>query len=185
MAAMGRISELIARLRTPQQPVGPPADRPEPPPEDGRSATSFAERAKLRRRLRFLRQTRELAFRDLGGFIFDAHRLGRSRDDIVQAKLEGLDAMDRELRALEHALDEREELRVLHEPGISVCPRCGVIHGSDANFCPGCALQRGAAPGGGPPLGPGVPRPLGEPAERSDPFAQGEQPTTESPRSGA
>jgi hypothetical protein len=119
--------------------------------------TSFRDRARVRRRLRYLRQTRELAFRDLGGFLFDARRFNRPREDIVEAKLKGLMAMDRELRALETALDQREELMLLHEPGITVCPRCGVIHGSDANFCSGCGLpRRGAAL----PLGPRAPVPV-------------------------
>jgi hypothetical protein len=169
MAPMRRISELLARARTPAAAApGPPADDAPPPSGDGRSATSFRERAKLRRRLRYLRQTRELAFRDLGGFVFDSNRFGRPREDIVQAKLKGLEAMDRELRALEAALDERQELLVLHEPGISVCPRCGVIHGSDANFCPGCALPLSA--GAGLPLGPRVPVP--EPFDRREAPAQ-------------
>lgn len=156
---MGRLEKLISRLRTPATAPGPPADLDTTAAGDGdgASATSFRDRARLRRRLRYLRQTRELAFRDLGGFVFDTHRYNRPREDIVAAKLAGLEAMDRELRMLERALDDRQELLVLNEPGISVCPRCGVIHGSEARFCPGCALPRGA--GMGLPLGARVPNP--------------------------
>ncbi|MEA2354432.1 MAG: hypothetical protein QOD61_561 [Solirubrobacteraceae bacterium] len=183
MGPMGRFSRLRApAVRSPAAPARaaahtpePPTAAPEPPParsgppapaeEDATlvdagaptpDGTSFRDRARVRRRLRYLRQTRELAFRDLGGFVFDARRFNRPREDIVEAKLKGLMAMDRELRALETALDQREELMLLHEPGITVCPRCGVIHGSDANFCPGCGLpRRGAAL----PLGPRAPLP--------------------------
>ncbi len=138
-------------------PVTAPAD-PVAPAEPA----SFRDRARIRRRLRYLRQTRELAFRDLGGFVFDSRRLGRPREDIVEAKLKGLLAMDRELRALETALDERRELLLLHEPGISACPRCATIHGSDANFCPSCGL---ACRGGPLPLGSRAPLPpAGPPA---------------------
>ena len=122
----------------------------------GSPATSYRDRARLRRRLRYLRRARELAFRDLGGFVFDAHRFNRSREDIVAAKLKGLAGMDAELRSLEAALDDRRELVLLHEPGISVCPRCGTLHGSDANFCSGCGLPR---KGAALPLGPRAPLP--------------------------
>ena len=44
----------------------------------------------------------------------------------------------RELRALEHALDDRRPLTELREPGVSVCSRCGALHGSEARFCPSC-----------------------------------------------
>ena len=123
--------------------------------------TSYRDRARLRRRLRYLRRARELAFRDLGGFVFDAHRFHRDRDDIIAAKLKGLAGMDAELRSLETALDDRRELMLLHEPGISVCPRCATLHGSDAKFCSGCGLpRRGAAL----PLGPRAPLPIPEAA---------------------
>ncbi len=121
---------------------------------------SFRDRARIRRRLRYLRQTRELAFRDLGGFVFDSWRLERPREDIVEAKLKGLLAMDRELRTLETALDERQELRLLHEPGITACYGCATIHGSDANFCPSCGLPR---PGRQRPPGPRAPVPPAAP----------------------
>jgi hypothetical protein len=102
------------------------------------NAPSFAERTRMRRRLRYLRRLRELAFRDLGGLTFDLHRFGRDRRDLVAAKLDALTAIDRELRALETGLNDRRALHELHEPGIAACPRCATLHGSDANFCPGC-----------------------------------------------
>jgi hypothetical protein len=95
----------------------------------------------MRRRLRYLRRLRELGFRDLGGLVFDLDRFGRSRDDLVRAKLAALVTIDGELRALERALDDVRELDELHEPGISSCPRCGSLHGSEAHFCPHCGLQ--------------------------------------------
>ena len=33
----------------------------------------------------------------------------------------------------------------LREPGITACPRCGTLHGSDARFCPSCGLALSGA----------------------------------------
>jgi hypothetical protein len=99
---------------------------------------SFRQRGRLRRRLRYLRRIRELGFRDLGGLIFDQHRFSQANEALVHGKLSALAAVDGELRALEHALDDRRPLTELREPGVSVCSRCGALHGSDARFCPSC-----------------------------------------------
>ncbi|HTN25526.1 MAG TPA: zinc ribbon domain-containing protein [Solirubrobacteraceae bacterium] len=106
---------------------------------------SFRDRGRLRRRLRFLRRARELAYRDIGGLIFDMRRFSRSRQDLLDAKLGALAAVDQELRALERALDDRRAIHELREPGISSCARCGALHDSEANFCPHCGLQLGGA----------------------------------------
>ncbi len=111
------------------------------PAADG--SLGFAERARARRRLRFLRRARELGFRDLGGLVFDLHRFGRERDDLVSAKVHTLAVMDQELRALEALLRERRAVTVLHEPGIVACPRCAAIHGTESNYCPNCGLPTG------------------------------------------
>jgi hypothetical protein len=111
----------------------------EPPP----SKASFRDRGKLRRRLRFLRRARELAYRDIGGLIFDMRRFGRDRQDLLDAKLGALGDVDHELRALERALGDRRPVHELREPGISSCARCGALHPSEANFCPHCGLQLG------------------------------------------
>jgi hypothetical protein len=102
------------------------------------AATGFLQRALLRRRVRFLRRRRELALHDLGGFAFETHRLGEPRDELFGEKLAALDALDDELATLQRALDLREELAVLREPGIASCPECSTIHDSAANFCPSC-----------------------------------------------
>ena len=60
----------------------------------------------MRRRARFLRKARELAYRDLGGLVFNLHRFGQRNDALVLAKLNTLSRIDAELRALEVALDE-------------------------------------------------------------------------------
>ena len=105
----------------------------------------FRDRTRMRRRLRYLRRRRELAFRDLGGLAFDLHRFGRDRGDLLAQKLEALTAIDRELRALEDALRDRRELHDLREVGIAACARCQALHDPDANFCPGCGTSlRGA-----------------------------------------
>ena len=115
-------------------------------PSAGPAEPGFGERGRLRRRLRFLRRARELAFRDLGGLIFDLHRFGRQRDDLVAAKLGTLTRIDGEMRALEVTLDDTHDTTVLYEAGVAACPRCGSIHGSDANFCPHCGLPVGRKP---------------------------------------
>jgi len=114
-------------------------------PADGGRATSFLERAVLRRRIRFLRRRRELALHDLGGFVYETHRLGESRPELTAQKLEGVDAIDSELATLERALGLGEELIVLHEPGISSCSHCSTIHDSAARFCPGCGRPTSGA----------------------------------------
>jgi hypothetical protein len=111
--------------------------------EQPASRASFRDRGRLRRRLRFLRRARELAYRDIGGLIFDMRRFGRNRQDLLDAKLGALGTVDQELRALERALDDRRPIHELREPGISSCPRCGALHDSEANFCPHCGLQLG------------------------------------------
>jgi hypothetical protein len=115
------------------------------PAAESARATSFVQRATLRRRLRFLRRRRELALHDLGGFIFESHRLGESRPELTAAKLSALEAIDTELETLQRALAVGEELSVLHEPGISSCPQCSTIHDSSAKFCPGCGRPTAGA----------------------------------------
>jgi ribosomal protein L40E len=101
---------------------------------------SFRQRGRLRRRLRYLRRVRELGFRDLGGLTFDQHRFSSVNEDLVRGKLTALAAVDGELRALEIALDDRRPITELREPGVSVCARCGALHGSEARFCPSCGV---------------------------------------------
>jgi zinc-ribbon domain len=113
----------------------------EPQAAPGDAAPRFRQRARMRRRLRYLRRLRELAFRDLGGLVFDLHRFGRRREDLVQGKLEALREIDAELRTLETALDDRREYTDLREAGVAACPRCGALHDTGANFCPGCGTS--------------------------------------------
>ncbi|MCU0313406.1 MAG: zinc ribbon domain-containing protein [Solirubrobacteraceae bacterium] len=83
---------------------------------------------------------RELGFRDLGGLVFDQHRFQRPGEQLVHGKVAAIDAVDRELRAIEDALGRRAPYDELFIPGVSACPRCGALHGSDARFCPNCGL---------------------------------------------
>jgi len=112
----------------------------EPVPEQAPQAPGFGERGRMRRRARFLRKARELAYRDLGGLVFDLHRFGQRNDPLVLAKLATLRQIDTEVRELEAVLSERRPVTVLREVGIAACPRCAAIHGSDDRFCPGCGL---------------------------------------------
>ncbi len=103
----------------------------------------FRERGRMRRRLRYLREVRELGFRDLGGLVFDQHRFQRPNEALVKGKVAAIDAADREFRAIGAALQERTPYRELFVPGVSACQRCGALHGSDARFCPHCGLSFG------------------------------------------
>jgi hypothetical protein len=108
--------------------------------EPAAQAPGFGERGRMRRRARFLRKARELAYRDLGGLVFDLHRFGQRNDQLVLAKLATLRQIDDEVRKLEEVLRDRRAVTVLREVGIAACPRCAAIHGSDDRFCPGCGL---------------------------------------------
>jgi hypothetical protein len=122
-----------------EQPGQPPA----PEQEQGEQPAAkpgFGERGRMRRRARFLRKARELAYRDLGGLVYDLHRFGQRNDPVVLAKLATLGHIDAELRALEQALHEIKPVTVLREVGIAACPRCAAIHGHEDRFCPGCGL---------------------------------------------
>lgn len=100
----------------------------------------WRERGRLRRRLAYLREVRELGYRDLGGLVFDQHRFQRPNDSLVHGKVLAIDAVDRELRAIEQALHARRLVTELALPGLSACQRCGALHGSDARYCPQCGL---------------------------------------------
>jgi hypothetical protein len=104
------------------------------------SRPGFGARGRMRRRARFLRKARELAYRDLGGLVYSLHRFGKRNDGLVLAKLETIGRIDNELRALEDALQEREPVTVLREAGVAACARCAAIHGSEDRFCPNCGL---------------------------------------------
>jgi hypothetical protein len=109
-------------------------------PRDPLDPSSFRSRGRMRRRARYLRRARELAYRDLGGLVFNLHRFGQRNDPLVLAKLGTLAQIDRDLRALEGALGERRETTVLREAGITACARCAAIHSSEDRFCPNCGL---------------------------------------------
>ncbi len=123
------------------QATSPATEAQTPAVEDAPTGSpGFSERGRMRRRARFLRKARELAYRDLGGLVFDLHRFGRRNDTLVLAKLETIGRIDGELRALEATLAERRGVTVLREAGVAACPRCAAIHGSDDRFCPNCGL---------------------------------------------
>lgn len=122
------------------QPTQQPAALPAGVEIETERRVGFRDRGRYRRRLRYLRRVRELGFRDLGGLVFDLHRFGREGQELVRSKLQALEQVDGELRALERALDERRDILELREPGIAACQRCGALHGSDARFCPSCGV---------------------------------------------
>jgi hypothetical protein len=142
---MGRMVKSMSAPATspPEAPadVQPPAGMELPPPQP--RPPGFRERGRMRRRVRFLRKARELAYRDLGGLVFEMQRRGQRNDELVAAKLGVLANFDTELRALESALEERHPVTVLREAGIGACPRCAAIHGSEDRFCAMCGMPMG------------------------------------------
>jgi hypothetical protein len=178
-----------------QETVAAPADPvpAEPVPADtvpGEETPGFIERGKLRRRLRFVRRAREVALRDLGGLIFDLHRFGRERGDLVDQKLAALATLDSEMRALQGLLDDHPDVTVLHEPGIASCPRCGALHASDAAYCSACGLPVGrnadlpsgpALAGPVPPTPAAASAPSDQPTEITPPPAGAREPDPANP----
>jgi hypothetical protein len=130
----------------------------------------------MRRRARFLRKARELAYRDLGGLVFSLHRYGQRNDALVMAKLATLGHIDAELRALESTLASHAPVTVLREAGITACARCAAIHSSEDRFCPNCGLSMGphadlpiaGAPAASPPSAPFAPQATPAPAQPSE-----------------
>lgn len=161
-------AESVAETATASAP-GLPSAQGVPATEAGaQTSPGFVERGRMRRRARFLRKARELAYRDLGGLVFEMHRLGKRHDELVAAKLSVLSIFDAELRALEGVLRSGQSITVLREAGIAACPRCAAIHGSGDHFCPACGLAMGrnadrpiaATPAPPPPpsaIAPGAP----------------------------
>src|SRR6202451_1634365 len=91
-------------------------------PQDGGTPSEspgFQSRGRARRRARFLRKARELAYRDLGGLVFNLHRFGQRNDALVLAKLSTLGQIDTELRTLEGALAAHQPVTVLRDAGIA------------------------------------------------------------------
>jgi hypothetical protein len=119
----------------------PHGDRQAPDAAPSPTPPGFGSRGRVRRRARFLRKARELAYRDLGGLVFSLHRYGQRNDSLVLAKLATLSRIDAELRALEASLGERQDVTVLREAGITACPRCAAIHSGEDRFCPNCGLS--------------------------------------------
>jgi hypothetical protein len=149
---------------------------------DREEQIGFGARGRTRRRVRFLRKARELAYRDLGGLVFNLHRFGQRNDPLVVAKLSMLDRIDGELRALESSLEQHQPVTVLREAGITACPRCAAIHASEDRFCPNCGLPVGRhadLPIGGAAGAPGNGPPAGAPARAS------ESPAQPAPQAGA
>jgi hypothetical protein len=162
----------------------PPADRLALPQQSG-----FGARGRARRRARFLRRARELAYRDLGGLVYNLHRFGQRNDALVLAKLTTVGQIDGELRTLEGALGEREPVTVLREAGINACPRCAAIHSSEDRFCPNCGLtmsRHADLPIAGPataqpPLAPTTPVPAAQPAPAAAQPPAAQPPATAQP----
>jgi len=133
-----------AQDQAPSADASPPSELPSPnssaPAAPAPESPGFRSRGRARRRARFLRKARELAYRDLGGLVFNLHRFGQRNDELVLAKLTTVARIDGELRTIEAALSERRPITVLREAGITACARCAAIHSSEDKFCPNCGL---------------------------------------------
>jgi hypothetical protein len=102
---------------------------------------SNRERGSIRRRLAYLQKLKELQLRDLGGFVFELHRFGETRDALVLAKLDAVRETDEELRELARRLGE-EVTADVRTPGVGgQCPQCGELHASTARFCASCGFD--------------------------------------------
>ncbi len=146
-----------------QAPGDTPAAEAQPEPSQH---PDFRSRGRARRRARFLRKARELAYRDLGGLVYNLHRFGQRNDALVLAKLATLGHIDDELRAIEAAIGDRQPVTVLREAGITACPRCAAIHGSEDRFCPNCGLpmsRHADLPVGGAPSDAAIAAPVQQP----------------------
>ena len=136
-----------------QQPVAVPGNlqagqATEPAPAEAAQPSApqrpgFRERGRLRRRLRYLKQVRELGYRDLGGLVFDQHRFERGDEALIEGKVLAIETLDREIRVIEEVLQMQTPYAELFIPGVTACARCGTLHGSDAHFCPHCGLAFG------------------------------------------
>ncbi len=116
-------------------------------PEDLALRSGAGRRGKVRRRARFLRRARELALRDLGGLVYEAHRRDQDGAKLIAEKVQHLGVIDAELRALEVELGTPRGETVLREPGVGgTCPRCGELHASDAHYCSRCGLDLTTVP---------------------------------------
>ncbi len=129
----------VAAPAAPEQ-TAAPTDDAQPAAASEPRSVGFGSRGRVRRRARFLRKARELAYRDLGGLVYSLHRFGQRNDSLVLAKLATLTRIDAELRGLEASLSERQPVTVLREAGITACPRCAAIHSGEDRFCPNCGL---------------------------------------------
>jgi hypothetical protein len=96
----------------------------------------------MRRRARYLRQLREVQLRDIGGFLLESGRQDRPRPDLLGPKLAAAAETERELYALEQALEERRSMAELRVAGIGgACETCGALFGSSDRFCSACGKR--------------------------------------------
>ena len=112
-----------------------------PVPEESTPRLKARERGRARRRLRYLRQLRELQLRDAGGFVFDLYRFGERRDALVRDKLNALIVTDGEIRTLEALLGVGDRVREIRRPGVGTCAACGAFHSTDARYCMKCGAE--------------------------------------------
>ena len=116
-------------------------------PEPGeRRAPGGLERGRVRRRLRHQQRVREALLLDLGALVYELHRQGVRRPELLQAKAAELSAVDREVRGLADALGSGQDVLQLVAAGIAgSCSSCGALLTTDARFCAHCGVPAGPA----------------------------------------
>lgn len=139
--------------------AGPPLPAGVAPEELIGEPPDTRRRGRLRRRLRHLRQVRELMLRDVGGLTYEFHRAGAGSGPgepgavLVGRKLDLLARLDLERRELEGLLDDHRAETVLREPGVGgTCAACGDYFASDAHFCAHCGAPVDGRASGMAPL---------------------------------
>ena len=132
---------------------GPPAGQEQPPP-GAAPAASTADRGAMRKRLRRVRDARDLALHELGALVMEMHRQGRHDPGVIEGKAREAVAVDAEFRALGGALERGEPVTGVAAGGVlAPCTSCGALVGREDRFCSRC----------GTPVAPGAVRPAPAP----------------------
>jgi hypothetical protein len=142
----------------------------------------FRERGRARRRLRYLREVRELQLRDAGGFLYDLYRFGVHRNALVRGKLEALVATDDEIRSLEDRLGITGRPGAIRRPGVGGrCASCGAFHSSESKFCARCGVELATAALAQAPAEPASAAPVEPVPVAEEPVTEVEPPEAEEP----